>query len=271
MTFQSSNEEESDAQISRSSHEVGYGKPPREHRFKKGQSGNPFGRPRKARPIERHRGDGFGTQPANRYLLQEAYRTVLIREGDKTIELPAIQAVFRSMGVSAMKGNRYAQRMLAELVQSVESAHRQSRLEYFKTAVDYKCTWEENIEFAHRSGRPEPQPIPHPDDIILDFVAGNAIVCGPMTKEEKAEWDKLLNYRDAYQKLVSHFAEKYRKARTPKGRAEALGPWKNGQKLYDEINDNLPRRYRKFLEGRCLLDGASQPGDQKKRFWPGDD
>jgi hypothetical protein len=30
--------------------EVGYGKPPKRHRFKKGQSGNPAGRPRKEKP-----------------------------------------------------------------------------------------------------------------------------------------------------------------------------------------------------------------------------
>ena len=28
-----------------SRHDVGYGKPPKKHRFKKGQSGNPAGRP----------------------------------------------------------------------------------------------------------------------------------------------------------------------------------------------------------------------------------
>lgn len=30
--------------------EVGYGKPPKQHRFKKGQSGNPAGRPKKEKP-----------------------------------------------------------------------------------------------------------------------------------------------------------------------------------------------------------------------------
>lgn len=51
----------------------------------------------------------YGSQPANQMLLEEAYRTVAIREGDKVIELPVIKAVFRSLGVSAMKGNRLAQ------------------------------------------------------------------------------------------------------------------------------------------------------------------
>jgi hypothetical protein len=49
--------------------EVGYGKPPRHTQFRKGQSGNPGGRPRR-RPVQR----------ANALVLAEAYRSVVIRE-----------------------------------------------------------------------------------------------------------------------------------------------------------------------------------------------
>lgn len=36
------------------------------------------------------------------------------------IELPAIQAVFRAMGVAAMKGNRLVQKQLTEMVTRME-------------------------------------------------------------------------------------------------------------------------------------------------------
>src|SRR5262245_56920944 len=99
MTFQPNDPGgEGDGKPTSASYEVGYGKPPAEHQFKKGRSGNPLGRPRKPTSAKSVNRNSFGAQPANQYLLQEAYRPVLVREGEQTIELPAIQAVFRAMG-----------------------------------------------------------------------------------------------------------------------------------------------------------------------------
>ena len=41
-------------------------------------------------------------QGAEEYLRLEAYRPVRIREGEDVIDLPAIQAVLRAMGVSVL-------------------------------------------------------------------------------------------------------------------------------------------------------------------------
>lgn len=63
---------------------VGYRNPPAERRFKKGQSGNPRGRPRKPKSITMDR-EGEGTQPANKYLS----RTHIARFGYGKVSTPS--------------------------------------------------------------------------------------------------------------------------------------------------------------------------------------
>ena len=63
--------------------------------------------------------------------------------------------------------------------------------EYLKTAIEYKCDWERELERRARLGLAGPEPLPHPDDIVIDLRRDQVIVKGPMTKEEKVEWDRL--------------------------------------------------------------------------------
>jgi Family of unknown function (DUF5681) len=88
---------------------IGYGKPPSRTRFRKGTSGNPGGRPR-----------GMTAGRATALAIKEAYRPVTVREGDKVITMPAIQAVLRSQIALAAKGNGPAQRALIEVIQTIE-------------------------------------------------------------------------------------------------------------------------------------------------------
>jgi hypothetical protein len=88
-------------------YEVGYGKPPRHMQFRKGQSGNPGGRPRRMESV-------------NTLLLREAYRPITVKMAGRAVTLPAVQAIVRSQIRLAAEGNVQAQRAVLAAVQTVE-------------------------------------------------------------------------------------------------------------------------------------------------------
>lgn len=81
-------------------YEVGYGKPPKHTRFKKGQSGNPKGRPRFVFEEDE--------APLRRYLLEPI--TVTIK--GKKVKMPAIDVIVKSMVQKAAQGCHQTQKLL---------------------------------------------------------------------------------------------------------------------------------------------------------------
>src|SRR5690606_37342858 len=118
-----------------------------------------------------------------------------IREGDKVIELPAIQAAVRSLAIAAMKGSRLSQRALAELVRTVEDRKASEHLTVLENAFEYKQTWTAELERRSKYGIDEPAPIPHPDDVIIDMRTGRVRTDGPLDEIEKKAWDERLARR----------------------------------------------------------------------------
>jgi hypothetical protein len=94
-------------------YEVGYGKPPRHTQFRKGQSGNPGGRPR--RPP---------TGRLDNLVLSEVYRQVFekVHDGGPLEPMPVIRSVLRSQLDLARNGNVRAQRDVLKMVRDIERA-----------------------------------------------------------------------------------------------------------------------------------------------------
>jgi Family of unknown function (DUF5681) len=161
-----------------------YRKPPAEHQFKKGTSGNPSGRPRK-KAVQPGGGLGGGiTDRLAAMALDEAMRPVTVREGDKVSEIPAMQALFRTMFRAAAQGDTKAGRQLLEVINQAESGRTGTALEILEHAIRYKEAYGPIFEKHEREGLPPPDVFPHPDDMIIDATTGEVTIDGPTSKEQ---------------------------------------------------------------------------------------
>jgi len=163
-----------------------YRKPPVEYQFPKGTSGNPKGRPPKKKPEQLALG-ALGGGIADRFsamALEEAARPIAVREGDKSSELPAMQALLRTMFRAAAKGDAKVGRQLLELIGRAETARTNAASEMLEFAAQYKERYLPLFEKHEQEGLEPPEIYPHPDDVIIDENTGEVRIDGPRTKEE---------------------------------------------------------------------------------------
>jgi Family of unknown function (DUF5681) len=174
-------------QPARTPYEVGYARPPAATRFKPGVSGNPKGRPKGAK----NRLPALHEERLKSIIHNEAYRPVRVRLGKKTVTRPVVEAIVRSIADDALNGNRQAQKHLLQLVAAIEAENKRPYDDYARELLDYKYDWEEEIERRRAAGLPEPELVPHPDDIRIDPRTDLVVVKGPWTKEQKSALEKL--------------------------------------------------------------------------------
>ena len=86
-------------------YEVGYGKPPKRTRFKKGQSGNPKGRPKKTKDLEK-------------LFDLELSQTLQIRERGQMRTITKRQAIVKGLVHSALQGDHRALKLVVGFMKS---------------------------------------------------------------------------------------------------------------------------------------------------------
>jgi hypothetical protein len=119
------------------SYEVGYGKPPRSTQFKKGVSGNPKGRPKKALDFDHE-------------LLRESRTSVTLNENGRRRRISKHAAVIKQLLNKAMSGNIPAARIYLdrhqvafEKIALLEASQSRDREKYndLKALTDEELTW----------------------------------------------------------------------------------------------------------------------------------
>jgi hypothetical protein len=233
---------------------VGYGKPPVERRFKKGTSGNPNGRPRKKPPTTT-------ALTIGELVLKEAYRPIQIRENDKVITMPMIQAVIRSLGVAAVKGSLRAQMAIASMVETVERRAQEEHNLHLEVAMDYKKSWNEVFEACDRRGEPRPEPIPHPDEIEFDLRTGQIIYNGPMDEIQNAHWEKMFERQRGCLEEIAYTKKQLKREPGLKGLLER--DIEIEQDLYDLIGSLFPDKETRRRSGFNIHDWR----EREKKFY----
>ena len=156
--------------------------------FLRDGAGNPKGRPKGAR----NKLPALNEERVKCIIVEEAYRTIKITEGRRQVTIPMAKAVVRALAVNAARGQLRSQQLFATLLSETERANKAFHDRWLQSAIEYKLDWEEELERRARLGVTGlPEPLPHPDDIIVDTRTDRVTINGPITKEQKAEWDRL--------------------------------------------------------------------------------
>jgi len=171
---------------------VGYGRPPKSSQFRPGQSGNPRGRPRKKESPPERLPELFPTREAVRL---EARRLIAIKDAAGRHEVTGIEAVVRAQYVKAMQGSVFAQREILNRQLAEDERRYQERKANFNFWHDYQTDARSRMEAARRAGKIEPDPLPHPDDIDLDWETLGVRFRGPVDEQALADTNCVLELR----------------------------------------------------------------------------
>lgn len=183
----------------------GHGQRPNAGRFQKGKSGNPRGRPRKE--IGEVKSDCRAHLPIERALRAEAERTIVVTDSSGRHEITAREAMARAIMANGIKGGPMAQKTAFGLLREIEKIEADARKVAFERWVEYKTREQRRIKEAELAGQEIPDPLPHPDNIHLDWDRQEVKFRGPVDEECRAGFQRVKERCDLVWELAFYYGE----------------------------------------------------------------
>ena len=171
-------------------YEVGRGKPP-PNQFPPGKSGNPKGRPRgsKNKVTKQLLEEGLRSDEA---ILRIGNLQVSVQKKDGTSEeMSLFEATMKTLGSLGLKGSRVAIKDFVRNYRAAESRSLETHMDLLQQTLDLKQDHAELVELRRRRSKSVIEPLPHPDQFIVNWETGEVAIEGPKTPEEKAEYDRV--------------------------------------------------------------------------------
>jgi hypothetical protein len=221
---------------------VGYRRPPKSGQFKKGQSGNPRGRPKKS--VASRLEVPAAQRPLSAAWQAEAARKITITDANGPQEISTREGIVRALSLGALRGGVLAQRTwLAEAARQDERHHRESK-ETFEFWYEHQRRMRAEIKAAIAANKKVPEFLPHPDDIVLDWATLQVRIVGAVDDEGLALQRQIEVIQDlAYEMYL--FTEEGLHMLDEAGRYSKIGIY---MALYVYANAVLPPRLRRSPE-----------------------
>ena len=224
---------------------TGYGKPPIANRFKKGQSGNPKGRPVGAQ-------NKTATEAAKLVDLVRGEAAREIVTGPEGEYIGIQQALVRSILVNGVKGKAYAQRHSIDLIRYAEKDMDEQKnkekvypFEQLIEGVGLQAKLTELEMACKQYGKPYPSILPKPNDIILDFERGDVIFRFPFGETELKIWKGFWGQKHCIAKEQAELAELLRNdTLSRKQRDELEGLLEAHEKIFEMICNGMWEKWR---------------------------
>jgi hypothetical protein len=224
-------------------------------RFSKGQSGNPKGRPKKAKPEV---DDRFilGELPSDKLWRAALARPVTAKTPDGPKTMSFSEALVSQYQNAAIKGNRIAMERVFEMQRHFELADAKMAEDVSEFLRGKKEEGQAILDAARQKGSAPPVVLPYPSDIILDRKTRRYELHGPYDTED-LEVEKC---QDAIRLwLLLQSAQFYRRD-VPKEQQKPC-PWMT---LAWVVDAEMPPSYRWTVEKATSLTRSYQVMNKKQ-------